>query len=239
MTGTILNACGIVAGGLLGLILKKEMSKETQLWIKWGLGALAIYVGLSAFFTSLSGGFPHILKQGFIVLLSLMLGNLTGNLLHLQRAFNRAGSYARRQLSQATEHSGHRFADGFLTCTLLYCLAPLAIIGSIQDGLVGNYQTLGVKALMDGMATTGFVVVFGWGAVLSVVPVVAYQGSITWMARSLVPVLGNPQVLNSVNGTGGLLVFCVALVILNLKKIELGNYLPSLVYAPLLTHLWH
>jgi len=95
-----------------------------------------------------------------------------------------------------------------------------------------------LKALMDGLATMAFVGTFGWGAMLAVVPVVAYQGTITLAAKLVAPWVADPALLNSINATGGLLVFCIALVILELKKIELADYLPSLAFAPLLTWLW-
>jgi uncharacterized membrane protein YqgA involved in biofilm formation len=114
----------------------------------------------------------------------------------------------------------------------------MASLGSIQDGLDGQWQTLGVKAVMDGLATMAFVGTFGWGAILSVVPVVAYQGTITLAAKLVAPHLQNQAMMDSINATGGLLVFCVALIILELKKVELADYLPSLIYAPLLTWWW-
>jgi uncharacterized membrane protein YqgA involved in biofilm formation len=91
---------------------------------------------------------------------------------------------------------------------------------------------------MDGLATMAFVSTFGWGVMLSVIPVVAYQGTLTLGAKFAAPLLENHALLDSINGTGGMLLFCVALIILDLKKIELGDYLPSLLFAPLLTWLW-
>src|SRR5262249_31214939 len=125
-----------------------------------------------------------------------------------------------------------------ITCSLLFCVGPMAILGALQDGLDGKYQTLAVKALMDGLATMAFVTTFGWGAMLSVVPVVAYQGTITLGARLLAPFLERQALLDSVNATGGMLVFCIALVILEIKKVELADYLPSLLVAPLLAWAW-
>jgi uncharacterized membrane protein YqgA involved in biofilm formation len=91
---------------------------------------------------------------------------------------------------------------------------------------------------MDGLATVAFAKVFGWGVLLSVIPVVAYQGTITLLAKLLEPYLRNPALLDSINGAGRMLVFCIALIILELKKIELADYLPSLAFAPLITWLW-
>ncbi len=108
----------------------------------------------------------------------------------------------------------------------------------MQDGLIGNWQPLAVKMVMDGLAAMGFVGVFGWGVVLAALPVFVYQGTITLAVHRLEPFLRAHSLLDSVNAINGLLVFCVALIILELKKIELADYLPSLAMAPLITWLW-
>lgn len=239
--GTILNAIGIVVGGMLGLLLSRQMTPATQLALKGGLGILVIYVGLSTTWASLGGGFGSVIKQLFIVILALTFGRITGRLLHIQKSLNRLGKYAKERFTKAATDPSNRWSEGFVTCTILYCVGPMAILGSIQDGLDGRWQTLGVKALIDGLATMAFVGTFGWGAIAAVVPVVAYQGTITFAAKSLAPFFHDPTnaaLLHSINATGGLLVFCIALVILELKKFDLADYLPSLAWAPLITWLW-
>ena len=239
--GTILNAIGIVVGGMLGLLLSRQMTPATQLALKGGLGILVIYVGLSTTWASLGGGFGSVIKQLFIVILALTFGRITGRLLHIQKSLNRLGKYAKERFTKAATDPSNRWSEGFVTCTILYCVGPMAILGSIQDGLDGRWQTLGVKALIDGLATMAFVGTFGWGAIAAVVPVVAYQGTITFAAKSLAPFFHDPAnaaLLHSINATGGLLVFCIALVILELKKFDLADYLPSLAWAPLITWLW-
>ena len=237
-TGTLLNAAGIVIGGIAGLTLRRQLTQATQVGLKGLLGVLVVFVGLKTTWTSLGGGFWLILKQVAIVILSLTFGRITGRLLHLQQALNRLGQYAKARFNQGHSDSTQRWSEGFITCTILFCVGPMAILGSIQDGLSGKWQTLGLKGLMDGLATMAFVGTFGWGAILAVVPVVAYQGTITLAAKFVAPWVSDPALMNAINATGGLLVFCIALVILELKKIELADYLPSLVFAPLIAWLW-
>lgn len=238
MIGTLLNATGIILGGLLGLTFRRQLTLATQVGLKGGLGVLVIFVGLKTTWTSLGGGFGQVLKQVGIVVLSLTLGRILGRVLHLQKGLNRLGQYARDRFARAGAEPAQRWSEGFITCTILFCVGPMAILGSVQDGINGQWQTLGAKAVIDGLATMAFVGTFGWGAMLSVVPVVAYQGSITLAARFVAPWVSDPALMNSINATGGLLVFCIALIILELKKIELADYLPSLAFAPLLTWLW-
>jgi len=238
MTGTILNAAAILIGGVAGLTTTKQMTSANQGLLKGILGVLIVYVGLSMTWESLNGGFFHGVKQLVIVILALILGRIAGQTLRLQKSLNRLGQIAKQKFSNATPDSANRVSEGFITCTLLFCVGPMAILGSVQDGLLGNYRTLALKSVMDGLATAAFAKVFGWGVLLSVIPVVAYQGTITLLAKLLEPYLRNPALLDSINATGGMLVFCIALIILELKKIELADYLPSLAFAPLITWLW-
>ncbi len=238
MLGTILNAVGILIGGVVGLMISRQPSPATQLALKVSMGFVAVFVGLRLTWLSLNGSFLQILKQVVIVLLALILGRLTGRLLHLQKTSNRLGQYARTRVAQTKPDDPHRFSDGFNTCALLFCAGPLAVIGTVPDGLSGNWQPLAIKAVMDGLATMGFVSIFGWGSMLSALPVFAFQGTLTLCVQSLGPFLRDHALLDSVNATSGLLVFCVSLVILELKRIELADYLPSLAFAPLITWLW-
>lgn len=238
MLGTILNAVGILLGGILGMTLRRQMSPATQTALKGLLGILVIYVGLKTTWTSLGGSFGDIARQLCIVILALTFGRITGRLLRLQKGLGHLGRYARERFARHGSDSAQRWSEGFVTCTILFCVGPMAIVGSIQDGLSGQWQTLGAKAIMDGLATMAFVGTFGWGAVLAVVPVVAYEGSITLAAQFVKPWCDDVAMMNSINATGGLLVFCIAMIILEIRKFELADYLPSLAYAPLITWLW-
>jgi len=240
MLGTALNAAGILVGGVLGLALTRQMKPSTQQMLKLLLGALTIYVGLKTTWSSLSfgEGFWSVMKQMTIVILAMMLGKVTGRLLHLQKGINHLGRYARERFEKSQTERPAKFGEGFVTASLLFCVGPMAILGSVQDGLDNQWQTLGVKALLDGLATMAFIATFGWGVILAVIPVVAYQGTITLCARLLEPYLRDNAVIDSINATGGLLVFSIALVILEIKKVDLADYLPSLAFAPLITWWW-
>ena len=238
MIGTLLNAGAILAGGVAGLIVAKDLSPATQSRIKIGLGVFCVYIGLSTTWSGLNGSFSQITQQIGVALLALVLGNLTGKLLGLQRRSNRFGQYAKDRFSKTKPGDQHRASDGFVTCSLLFCVGPMSVLGALQDGLTGSFRTLAVKSLMDGLATMAFAKSFGWGALLSAVPVLAYQGTLTLGAKALEPFLRDRALLDSVNATGGLLICCIALIILEVKKVRLADYLPSLVFAPMLTWWW-
>jgi len=238
--GTILNVAAIVAGGLAGLIIRKQPSAATQSFFKVALGALTVYFGLRLTWLGLNGTFGHALKQLGIVLLSLSLGNLLGKLLRLQRASNRVGQLTRDRMAHVTPQNPSRFNDGFIVCSLLFCAAPLGILGSICNGLDPNYFfPLAIKAVMDGLATLSFAAMFGWGVLFSAAPVLIFQGTLTLVcAKSLAPFLESHGLTDSVNATGGLLIFCVSLLIFEVRKVPVTDYLPSLIFAPLLTWLF-
>lgn len=238
MIGTLLNAAAIVAGGVAGLTTTRQLSPVNQTALKILMGVFTTYVGLSMVWRGLNGTFAQVLKQLGIVLLALILGNVTGKLLRFQKSLNRLGQHARQRLSNARPDAPHRINDGFVTCSILFCVSPMAFLGGLHDGLGGNYKILATKAVMDGLATMAFVTTFGWGTIMSALPVVACQGTVTLLAKTLRPFLETHALLDSINATGGFLVFSIALIILELKKVELADYLPSLAYAPLLTWLW-
>jgi len=237
LMGTLLNVAGILAGGIIGLLRRKPLSVAQESWFKVAVGAFTVFYGLRLTWSSLSGSFGHFLKQLLIAIIALTLGRMTGRLFGLQKASNRLGQKATEMITIASTSSRRDTADGFKTCALLYCAAPLGILGSVSDGLSGYFYPLAVKGVIDGLATLGFVPLFGWSVLLAALPVLALQGTIALGCAQLIHNFPQHQaVLLSVNSVTGLLVFAVALVILQLKKIELADYLPSIFYAPLLTY---
>jgi uncharacterized protein len=239
VTGTLLNVAGIVIGGGAGLVWRKPLSPPNESFFKVTLSAFTVYYGLRLTWLSLNGSLAQILKQLAIAILALMLGKLTGQALRLQRMSNHLGQRARELITAAGTGGPSRLNDGFEVCALLFCAAPLAILGSIQDGLSHYFYPLAVKAVIEGLATMGLAAMFGWGVLLAALPVLAFQGTLTLVcAQYLEPFLRAQGLIDPINAVGGLLVFCVALVMLGLKRVALADYLPSLVYAGLISWLW-
>lgn len=238
MTGTLINTAAILLGGFLGLKASRQISVATQTRIKLVLAAFTIYAGASMMWKGTGGSFGAVLKQLSIAMLALVLGNALGLALRLQDGLNRLGQYAKDRLADGGAAGGHRFSEGFITCTLLFCVGPMAILGALEDGLRGDFKILAIKSAMDGLAAMGFAAMFGPGVLLAAVPVLAYQGTITLLAGALAQHVGDPALLDSMRVTGGLIVLCITVIILDVRKVPLANYLPSLVVAPLLTHWW-
>jgi len=242
MVGALINSAGIVLGGVLAIVLRKPVSATNQSRAKVLLGVFTVWFGLVLTVSSLNGSAAQRVKLLAIVLLAMALGKLAGRLLRLQKLSSAAGRFATRKLAAAVPGKTE-FNDGFRVATALFCAAPLAILGSVAEGLDENHfsKVFCVKAVMDGLATMSFSKTFGRGVMLSAIPVLAWQGMLTRGAALLEPALRRhaAPMLDSVNATDGLLIFSVALIILQIKKVAVADYLPSLVMAPLLTWwLW-
>ncbi len=234
VVGTLINVGAIVVGGVVGLSVRRDLAPRHQLFLKTLLGVLALYAGFRLVWLSVGGSPGRTLLQLGLALLALVVGNQVGRALGLQRQLNRLGRYAGERFARAKSAGGKDFSEGFVTCSILFCVGPLAILGSLQDGLNGDPRTLALKGLMDGLATLAFVRVFGPGAIAAALPVLAYQGTLTLLARSLRPMVEHPAVLNGIGAVGGFMVAATALIILDVRKVRLGDYLPALVLGPLL-----
>jgi uncharacterized protein len=241
MIGTLLNVAGILIGGMVGLARRKPMSPVNEAFAKVALAAFTVLCGLRLTWMSLHGPFGAVLKQLTIIVLALILGRLTGRLLGLQRRSNKLGRKARETISAPATTDRSKSAAGFETCAALFCAAPLGMVGAVVDGLNSPpyFYPLGIKGVIDGLAAMSFISIFGSSVLVSALPVLALQGTITLLCwRWLEPVLCAHGLIDPVNGVAGLLVFSVALVMLGLKKIELTDYLPSLIFAPVIAALW-
>lgn len=239
MIGSILNAAGIVIGAIAGLAFRPQLSAARQNYLKLALGAFTMFAGIRLTWQSGNGTAAQVGKQILIAFLALILGRLLGRLLRLQKFSNRIGESARTQITRATAGEKPAWSEGFNTCAALFCAAPLAVLGATQDGLSGNYLPLAVKAAMDALAAMSFAAMFGWSAAAAALPVFVYQGTITLLCAQFAgPWLQQHALLDAVNAVSGLLLVCVAVVIFELRKVELADYLPALAVAPLLTWWW-
>jgi len=236
--GAFLNAIGILIGSLFGLARRAPLSARAQDFFRRALGAAAIFLGLRLVWLNVNGTFLSCLKQFSIALLAVVLGNLAGKLLRLQKISNRLGRFAGNLIRDAQSNPPRKTAGGFQACAILFCAAPLGILGAVTDGLAGDFYLLAVKAVMDGLAMTSFVKMFGWFSALSAFPVFIFLGGITSACQFYArPFLDAHNLICPVNAAAGIVAFAVAIVIFEVRKVELANYLPALAVAPLLAWL--
>ena len=239
--GAFLNALGILIGGLLGLALRKPLSFRAQIFFQAALGAFTVFLGLQLVWLNVGGTFVPALKQMLIAALAVTLGFWVGKLLHLQKLSNHLGRFAGGLVASAQSNAPRKAGGGLTACVVLFCAAPLGLVGAVTDGLPpqggqsGYFWLLAVKAVMDGLAMIGFVKLFGWPSALSAFPVFAFLGGITLACRLWAgPFLETHALVAPVNVTAGLVACAIALMIFEVRKVELANFLPALAIAPLL-----
>lgn len=226
MTGTFINVATILVGGTIGLIFGARIPERYKNTVIAGLGLFTAAMGLQMFFKS---------GNQLIVLGALIIGALIGEWIGLEDWLQTFGQTLEERFSRDAETgSGSKFIRGFMTASLLYCIGPMAILGSIQDGLTGDYNLLAVKSTLDGFASIAFASTLGIGVMFSSAIILIYQGGISLLAGQLSAIVTEPM-MNEMTATGGVILLGLAINnLLEIKKIRVGNFLPALAVAPLI-----
>lgn len=230
MTGTIINVFTVLIGGSLGLLFGARLPDRVRETVMGALGLFTAAIGVQMFLQT---------QNAILVLASLLVGGLLGEWWRIEEGLRRLGQWLEERFSPTTADAtgGSRFVRGFLAASLLFCVGPMTILGSIQDGLTGDYTLLAVKALMDGFAALAFASTFGVGVLFAALTVLFYQGGISLAAAQLQSVVNQPM-MTEMTAAGGVILLALAVSsLLELKPIRSGNLLPALLVAPLLVKL--
>jgi uncharacterized protein len=248
MTGTLINIGAILVGGISGVFLGSRLPERLRQTVMAGLGLFTMAIGLQMFLKT---------QNSLVVLGSVVVGIFLGEWWQVEEGIRNLGRWlearVKRRGSAAVEVASvevasvevatgqesrqERFVRGFFTASLLFCIGPIAILGSIQDGLSGNYQLLAVKSILDGFAALAFASSLGVGVLFSVLPILVYQGGITLLAGQIQPLVSQAM-MTEMTATGGVLLMAIAIGnLLEMRKIRSGNFLPALVIAPLMVAL--
>ena len=227
--GTVINTAGIVAGGVLGHFGGKLLKERHQ-------ESLSMACGISVLFIGIAGALEGMMKiengalesgQTMLVVLCIALGAMVGEIINIENWFERFGEWLKRKTGNAKDKN---FVNGFVTSSLTVCIGAMAIVGAIQDGLVGDWTILATKAILDLIIIMVLTCSLGKGCVFSAIPVFVFEGSITLLATLLKPIMTD-LALNYLSMIGSILIFCVGLNLVWGKKIRVANWLPSLVFA--------
>lgn len=227
--GTILNTAAILAGGLLGAMFGRFLSESAQ-------DTLTKVCGVSTLFIAITGALEkmlwvengQILSGGSMLIIGcLAIGAVIGELLKIEDAFERFGQWLKIKSGNAKDKG---FVDAFVTASLTVCIGAMAIVGSIQDGIAGDYSILATKAVLDLIIIMVMSSSLGKGAVFSAIPVAAFQGSITLLAGLVKPLM-TEAALNNLSLVGNVLIFCVGINLVWGKKVKVANLLPAIVIA--------
>lgn len=226
MTGTIINIIAVLAGGTIGLLFGSRIPERFKSTIIAGMGLFTVVMGVQMFLKS---------ENQLIVLGAMLLGTIVGEWLAIEDRLQDFGLRLEKRFSSDSENgAGSRFVRGFMVSSLLFCIGPMAILGSIQDGLTGDYNLLAVKSTLDGFASVAFASTLGVGVMFSSIIILIYQGGISLLAGALSAIISDPM-MNEMTATGGVILAGLGISnLLEIKKIRVGNFLPALVIAPLI-----
>lgn len=227
MTGTIINIITVLGGGLIGLLFGARLPEKMRQTIIAGLGLFTLAIGLQMFFKT---------ANSIIVLAGILFGGILGEWWKIEDKLAALGAWLEQKFTSGNDQDEHgsRFIRGFMTASLLFCIGPMAIIGSIQDGLSGDYKLLAIKSVLDGFAALAFSSTLGVGVLFSSLVIFVYQGGISLLAAQ-VQTYVTPAMMTEMTAAGGLLISGLAFsTLLEIKRIRVGNFLPALLIAPLI-----
>ena len=228
MTGTLINVAAVLAGSVLGFVFGARIPARLKETVIAGMGIFIAAMGIQMFLET---------EKPLIVLGALLMGTLLGEWWRIEDGIHRVGEFLEQRFSREEDDGSNKFVRGFLTASLLFCIGPIAILGSIQDGLTGDYSLLAVKSVLDGFASIAFASTLGIGVAFSALILLVYQGGISLLGAQLDAIV-TASMMSELTATGGILLIAIGISsLLEIKKIRAGNMLPALVLAPLLVWL--
>jgi uncharacterized protein len=240
ITGTLINVVTVIIGGVLGTLLGNRLPEKMRTTVLHGLGLMTLVIGMTMAITT---------KNALIPLFSVLIGAILGEALRIEDALARFGQWIERRFgrllgrhgSTGESPAGRNLAEGFITASLVFCVGPLTILGSIQNGLMGDYTLLTVKSVLDAFTAMALAASLGAGVVLSAGTVLGYQGALSLLAAAFGVALGGvtgqtPWVIE-MTATGGVVILSIGFLLLDIKRIRVANLLPAVFIAPLLVLL--
>jgi len=219
MIGTIVNTLAIIAGSLVGLLLRGGIPSQYKQTIIQALSLAVILIGFKSAFQT---------DAILLVIFSMVIGTVAGELLRIEDRLEGLGRWIEARLANAA----NGIAKGFVTASLVYCVGSMAIVGALESGLTGNHQILFAKSVLDGVSAIIFASSLGVGVMLSALSVLLYQGALTLSAAFMKQFLV-PATVSQMSAVGGLLIVAIGINLLEIKRIRVGNMLPA-VFVPLL-----
>lgn len=233
--GTVINIATVIVGTLIGLAAGHRFPVRTRDLVTQILGLVTLVIGGLSVADGMSDAFAAEVGAGarlLVVLGALLIGGLLGSALRLEERLDGAADWLRSRVAREADQA--TFIEAAVTATLIFCVGPLAIIGSISDGLGNGAEQLIIKAVMDGFAAIAFASTLGIGVMASVIPLLLYQGAITALGWWLGDFMPAAQI-DSLTATGGVILLGLGFRLSGIKQIQIGDLLPALIVAPLLT----
>lgn len=242
--GTLVNVISVLIGTVIGVIVGHRLTQRTRDVVTDALGLVTLLIAALSAASITDATWARAVGHSapmLIVLGALLIGGIGGSILRIEDRLEGFGSWMQTRLharagGRSESADRQRFIEGFVASSLVFCVGPLTVLGSINDGLGNGPDQLFLKAALDGFASIAFAASLGWGVAASVVAIIAVQGSLTLLGAALGDVLPDPH-LAALTTTGGLMLVGVALRLLRLKQLPVGDLLPALIVAPVITEI--
>lgn len=227
--GTIINVAGILCGGMIGLLIGRGISVRFQNILMSATGLCVLFLGIGGTMEQMLSFEDGKITSGgsMMMIISFAIGALIGEWIDLEDKMEKFGAWLKRKTGSAEDTA---FVDAFVTTSLTICIGAMAIVGSIQDGIMGDYSVLMVKAILDMIIMSIMTVSMGKGSIFAAIPVALFQGSITLLARLIAPLM-TEQALSNLSFTGSMMIFCVGVNLIWGKKLKVANFLPAIIVA--------
>ena len=234
MTGTFVNVGTVLLGTLVGVFVGRRLPEGLQERVLLGLGLVTLVLGVDNALAWRDADGPELV---LCVLGAVLVGGIAGELLRIEDRLARFGDRLQARFARDDAEGGSRVSEAFFTASLLFCVGPLAVLGSLDDGLRGDIELFSTKSVLDGFATIALAAALGPGVALSAGSVLLFQGALTLGAGLFEDVLvGAP--LTALTSAGGILIIGIALKLGEIRDVKVGNFLPALVLAPVLAALF-
>lgn len=227
MTGALINTAAIAAGGICGLFFGRFLKDRHQETLTMACGVGTLFLGIAG---AMNYMLHHELLPGggsMLLVICLALGGLLGEIINIERWFERFGEWLKRKTGNARDQG---FVNGFVTASLTVCIGAMAIMGSIQDGISGDWSTLGTKSILDLIIIMAMTCSMGKGCAFSAIPVLIWEGGLTLLASAIKPIM-TEAAMGYLSLVGSVLIFCVGLNLVWGKKIRVANLLPAVFLA--------
>jgi uncharacterized protein len=238
--GTLINVVTVLVGSAVGVLLGHRLPHRTRDVVTDALGLVTLLIAALSAASVVDPALESAVGPSapvLIVLGSLLAGGIAGSLLRIESRLEDFGGWLQRRLARGSDsEERRRFVEGFVTASLVFCVGPLTVIGSLNDGLGNGPDELFLKAALDGFASIAFAASLGWGVAASALAVLTVQGSLTAVGAALGSFLPEPH-LAALTACGGLLLVGVAVRLLRIRSLPVGDLLPALLVAPMLTQL--
>ncbi|MBE7022045.1 MAG: DUF554 domain-containing protein [Ruminococcaceae bacterium] len=233
--GTIINVAGIVLGGLIGLLCGRMITERLRKTLIQGIGICVLFIGIGGTLEKMmciTGG--ELAANGtMMMIISFVLGGLTGELINLDLRLERFGEWLKKKSGSQRDQG---FVEAFVTTSITVCVGAMAIVGSLEDGIHGDYSILAAKTALDFVLVMVMTPAKGKGCIFSAIPVAILQGLTTLLAGFIAPVM-TEGALHNLSLTGSMLIFCIGINLIWGNKVKVANLLPTIIYAAILS-IW-